>query len=110
MLIATLREVTKPAYLMANRGFRLLPRMAQLVDGHLFESFSVRWTPEGTCEPWPKDILRDHAKLAQDLMQTDLELFALDYCDTPEQEAFSRERALRYGMHAFVSNRELGRL
>ena len=110
MLIATLRETTRPAYLMANRGFRLLPRLAHLVDGHLFESFSVRWTPEGTHEAWPREILQDHAQIAENLLQTDLELFALDYCDTPELEAFARERALRYGMHSFISNRELGRV
>jgi hypothetical protein len=110
MLIATLRETTRPAYLMANRGFRLLPRMTSLVDGHLFESFSVRWTPQGTYQAWPKETLHDHAQIAENLLQTDLELFALDYCDTPELEAFARERARRYGMHSFISNRELGRL
>ncbi|MCL6527622.1 MAG: endo alpha-1,4 polygalactosaminidase [Thermaceae bacterium] len=110
MLVALLREATAPAYLMANRGFTLMPRLVEFVDGHLFESFSAAWTREGRYEAWPPPILEDHARLAQELIQTDLELFALDYADTPALEAFARRRARQFGLHPFVSDKALSRI
>lgn len=110
MLVAALREETHPAYLLANRGFTLLPRLAEFVDGHLFESFSVAWTRSGTYEAWPHQILEDHARLAQNLLQTDLDLYALDYADTPDLEAFARHRAVQFGLEPFVSDKALSRI
>lgn len=110
MLVALLREETRPAYLMANRGFTLMPRLAEFVDGHLFESFSVAWTKEGRYEAWSQTILEDHARLARELVQTDLELFALDYADTPALEAFARHRARQFGLQPFISDKALSRI
>ncbi|CAM3696886.1 hypothetical protein [Deinococcus frigens] len=41
----TLRTAFPGATLMANRGFGLLPGLARLVDGVLFEGFSTTHTP-----------------------------------------------------------------
>nr|BFE73233.1 hypothetical protein GCM10020092_065340 [Actinoplanes digitatis] len=51
-LVAAIRTEAKPGYLLANRGFGMLPQLAELVDGVVFESFSARWTEEGYA-PWP---------------------------------------------------------
>lgn len=110
MLVAHLREQTRPAYLMANRGFTLMPRLAEFVDAHLFESFSVAWTREGTYQAWPQTVLEDHARLAEQLVQTDLELFALDYADTPDLEAFAYHRAHQFGLQLFISDKALSKV
>ncbi len=109
-LLAQLRQATHPAYLMANRGFPLLPGLAEFVDGHLFESFSVAWTRSGNCEAWPQTTLEVHDHFARELQQTNLELFALDYADTPELEAFAQQRAQQFGMKHFISDKALSKV
>jgi polysaccharide biosynthesis protein PelA len=108
-LVAAIQEEAKPAYLLANRGFGLLPRLTELVDGILFESFSVRWTDDGYA-PWPADVLENHAQIAEQLLQFDLDLYALDYADTPGLADFARRRAHQFGLQIFVSDRALSRI
>ncbi|MGV9309225.1 hypothetical protein ACWENQ_01150 [Nonomuraea sp. NPDC004354] len=108
-LIAAIREEAGPDYLLANRGFGLLPRMAELVDGILFESFSARWVDEHSYAPWPDDVLEVHAAVAERLLEHDLDLYALDYADTDELADFAHRRATEYGMLCFVSDRVLSR-
>jgi len=109
-LVALLREETYPAYLLANRGFGLLPRLGDLVDGVLFESFSARWIPGGGYAPWSPDTLEVHAEYAERLLQLDVDVFALDYADTVELAEFARLRARQFGMPCFVSDRTLSLL
>ncbi|MET9341418.1 hypothetical protein [Nonomuraea sp. NPDC003804] len=108
-LIAAIRQEAGPDYLLANRGFGLLPRMAELVDGILFESFSARWVDEHSYAPWPDDVLEVHAAVAERLLEHDLDLYALDYADTDELADFAHRRATEYGMLCFVSDRVLSR-
>ncbi|GAA3474496.1 hypothetical protein [Nonomuraea roseola] len=108
-LIAAIREEAGPDYLLANRGFALLPRVAELVDGVLFESFSARWVDTETYAPWPDDVLEVHATVAEHLLEYDLDLYALDYADTAELADFAHRRAAEYGMLCFVSDRVLSR-
>jgi len=108
-LVAALREQSGSAYLLANRGFALLPALAEFVNGVVFESFSVRWVTEGYA-PWPTDILEGHAKVAEQLLAFDLDLYALDYADDPAMAAFARRRAGQFGMSCFVSDRALSRI
>jgi len=108
-LVAALREQSGSAYLLANRGFALLPALAKFVNGVVFESFSVRWVGESYA-PWPPDILEGHAKVAEQLLAFDLDLYALDYADGPAMAAFARRRAGQFGMSCFVSDRSLSRL
>ncbi|GAA2394797.1 hypothetical protein [Dactylosporangium salmoneum] len=105
-LVAALRKVAGRAYILANRGFGMLPQMAEHVDGILFESFSARWT-DGGYGPWPPDILEGHARVAEELPRYDLDLYALDYADTPGLADFARRRAALFGMHCVVSDRAL---
>lgn len=105
-LVAALREVAGPRYVLANRGFGMLPELAGHVDGILFESFSARWTDDGYA-PWPADILEGHARVAEDLPRYGLDLFALDYADTPGLADFAIRRAALFGMHCVVSDRAL---
>ncbi len=95
--------------MLANRGFGMLPQLAELVDGVLFESFTVRWTDSGYA-PWPPDVLEQHAKIADRLLEFDLDLYALDYADNEGLAAFATRRARQFGLHCFVSDRALSRL
>ena len=110
-LVCSLREVAGPtAYLLANRGFALLPDLAGPVDGVLFESFSTRWVvPEGYA-PWPTDVLEGHARVAERLLSFDLDLYAVDYADDPALAQFAERRARQFGMASFVSDKLLATL
>lgn len=107
-LIGAIREEAKPAYLLANRGFGMLPRLAELVDGIAFESFTARWT-EHSYAPWPPDVLEFHAQIAEQLLRLELDLYSLDYADTPGLTDFAERRARQFGLQSFVSDRALSR-
>ncbi|WP_243710444.1 hypothetical protein [Micromonospora sp. KC213] len=107
-LIAAVREEARPAYLLANRGFGMLPRLAELVDGIVFESFSARWTDDGYA-PWPPDVLEFHAQIAEQLLRLELDLYSLDYADSPGLSDFAERRARQFGLQSFVSDRALSR-
>lgn len=108
-LVAAIRAEAKPAYMLANRGFGMLPRLAELVDGVVFESFSARWTDEGYAA-WPADVLEFHAQIAEQLLRLQLDLFALDYADTPGLTDFAIRRARQFGMQCVVSDRALSQV
>jgi hypothetical protein len=108
-LVAAIREEAKPEYVIANRGFGLLPRLAEFVDGILFESFSARWL-EGGYAAWSPEILEVHAQIAEQLLQFNLDLYALDYADSPGLADFARRRAHQFGLHSFISDRALSRI
>lgn len=108
-LVAAVRAEAGAAYLLANRGFGMLPRLAELVDGVVFESFSARWTDEGYA-PWPPDVLEFHAQIAEQLLQLELDLYALDYADTPGLTDFAIRRARQFGMQCVVSDRALSKV
>ncbi|MFI0423436.1 hypothetical protein C1I98_17755 [Spongiactinospora gelatinilytica] len=109
-LIAAVKEEAGPDYLLANRGFGLLPELADLVDGILFESFSARWVNTDGYARWPDDVLEVHASVAERLLGLDVDLYALDYADSDELADFARRRAGEYGMLCFVSDRVLSRI
>jgi polysaccharide biosynthesis protein PelA len=108
-LVAAIREEARPAYLLANRGFGMLPRLAELVDGVVFESFTARWVDDGYA-PWPPDVLEFHAQIAERLLQLELDLYALDYADTPGLTEFAVRRASQFGLRCVVSDRALSRV
>jgi hypothetical protein len=111
-LVAAVREEARPGYLLANRGFGLLPRLADLVDGVLFESFSVRWLAGGYAA-WPPEVLEVHAAIAEHLLTYDLDLYALDYADAADSLGladFAERRAGLFCLHSFVSDRSLSRV
>jgi hypothetical protein len=108
-LVAAIRTEAEPAYLLANRGFGMLHRLAELVDGVVFESFSARWTDEGYAS-WPPDVLEFHAQIAEQLLRLQLDLYALDYADTPGLTDFAIRRARQFGMQCVISDRALSRV
>jgi polysaccharide biosynthesis protein PelA len=108
-LIATLRELAGTAYILANRGFAMLPRLVELVDGVLFESFSVRWVENGYA-PWPPDVLESHAQIAEQLLEFDIDLYALDYAESEGLATFAARRARQFSLHSFVSDRALSQV
>lgn len=108
-LVATLRRDNPDSYLLANRGFALLPELTRHVNGVLFESFTTRWTEDGY-EPWPADVLETHARIAEDLATHGIDLYALDYADRQGQIDFATRRAEQFGLSSFVSDRALSRL
>jgi hypothetical protein len=108
-LVATIRAEAGDGYLLANRGFGMLPQLAELVDGVVFESFSARWTEEGYAS-WPADVLEFHAQIAEQLLRLQLDLYALDYADTPGLTDFAVRRARQFGMQCVVSDRALSRV
>ncbi|GAA4514306.1 MULTISPECIES: endo alpha-1,4 polygalactosaminidase [Nonomuraea] len=110
LLIAAVQEEARPGYLLANRGFGLLPELADLVDGVLFESFSARWVDTESYAPWPDDVLEAHATVAERLLGLGLDLYALDYADSDELTDFACRRAREFGMLCFVSDRVLSRI
>lgn len=108
-LVGAIRSVAGSKYVLANRGFGMLPQLGELVDGVVFESFSARWTDEGYA-PWPADVLEFHAQIAEQLLQLEVDLYALDYADTPGLTDFAIRRAHQFGMQCVVSDRALSRV
>jgi hypothetical protein len=108
-LIRELRTVLDPRFLLANRGFRLLPESAEFVNAYLFESFSTAWQGEGYRALTPEELRATTAQ-AHALQATNRELYSLDYADTPELIAFAMARARTHGFHPLTSNRLLTRL
>jgi hypothetical protein len=55
-------------------------------------------------------VLEHHAQIAERLLELDLDLFALDYADSPGLTDFAHRRARLFALHSFVSDRALSRL
>jgi hypothetical protein len=108
-LITTLRALPRSGYVMANRGFAMLPELAAVVDGILFESFSTCWTADGYAR-WPDDVLDYHGGIAAQLHVLGVDVVALDYAETGDLAEFARARAARYVMPCFVSNKLLSQV
>ena len=84
--------------LLANRGFALLPELAEWVDGVVFEAFSCSWLPGGGCAPVAPAELQRNVVLARLVQAAGVPLHALDYVDRPQLEAFARHRAELHGL------------
>lgn len=109
-LVAALRSVAPEGYLLANRGFSLLPELAEHVDGLLFEAFSSTWQADGGTKALsPADLLINTERV-RNCESLGLDLYALDYADTPSLTAFARSRAASHHLNSLISNRDLTRL
>ncbi len=109
-LVADLRRLAPRGYLLANRGFSLLPELAEYLDGVLFEAFSSTWQTDGTTGALPEGDLKINADRVSKLKTLGLDLYALDYVDTPALEAITRDRAQANGLVPLISNRNLTKL
>ena len=113
-LIASLQSNFKTAYLLANRGFSLLPELLPFVNGILFEAFSTRWSVnelgKTIYEPLPTRDLEINTDRAKTLCDKDLDFYALDYADSLELTNFAKSRAKNHGLISIISNRYITRI
>jgi polysaccharide biosynthesis protein PelA len=106
-LVGDARAQTRGRYLMANRGFALLPELADRVDGFLFEAFSTTWE-DGYRPLAPLELLENVEWLAR-LRASGRPVYGLDYAETAPLAAFARARAATHALPLQVSNRDLDR-
>ena len=104
-LLQRIRLTFPDLYLIANRGFSLLDKMAPLVDALLFESYSS-YHQGNVCWPWP---IQDHAWLeiqAARLRATGLPILALDYANLDQVALinYAHGRARAAGFIPYVTN------
>lgn len=129
-LVRLVRQWAGPRYLLTNRGVGLLHRLRGTVNGVLIESFSTTWQassgqfsasqpgadqsstdqsstgPEGY-RACTKPELDYTLHLLEQVRRLGLEVYALDYADTPQLRRFALRRAASLGVSTFISNREL---
>jgi polysaccharide biosynthesis protein PelA len=108
-LIHEVRGLIGDGYLLANRGLELLARLhgpvASPVNGVLIEGYSCTWE-DGYRAYSGHELVYTAALLAQ-ARALGLEVYALDYANTPALAAFAQQRAAQSGVSTFVTNREL---
>jgi polysaccharide biosynthesis protein PelA len=117
-LIVKLRSKFPQIALVLNRGFKVLSRVAPIVDGALFEGLSTTWQMQS-------DGTVKYSKLENPMKVANLEVaisivtwaerygfacWALDYEDNPELKAFAQHNAKKLGFVSFTSNWQLLRV
>jgi polysaccharide biosynthesis protein PelA len=117
-LIIKLRARFPNIALVVNRGFRVLSRVAPIVDGALFEGLSTTWQMQSSGNP-------TYLRLENPMKAANLEVaaamvswaerygfacWALDYEDNPELKAFAQREAKALGFVSFTSNWQLLRI
>jgi polysaccharide biosynthesis protein PelA len=108
-IVRRLRLETNATYILANRGFGLLPALGLWVDGLLFESFSVRWgSPTSEILPEAEQLQND--QLVDKSWQYGLDMYSLDYADTRELKEFARKRAKQHGLVPSFGNKDLSQI
>ncbi len=103
--VRSLRKCFPAAYLLANRGFDLLPELGRAVNGVLIESFTTSWE-DGYRELRPDELAYTGAMLER-VRAHNLDVFALDYALRPHHRRAATQRARALGVPNFVSVREL---
>ncbi|WP_420594396.1 endo alpha-1,4 polygalactosaminidase [Deinococcus sp.] len=104
-LIRAVRQWAGPRYLLANRGVSLLGRLRGTLNGVLIEGCSTTW--EGGYRRYIRHELDYTEALVRQVQRFKLEVYALDYANSPELRRFAVRRAAKLGIPTFVSNREL---
>ncbi|BBN96806.1 hypothetical protein DEIGR_200083 [Deinococcus grandis] len=104
-LVRQVRQWAGPCYLMANRGFGLLPRLGGTINGVLIEALSTTWA-DGY-RMYERHELEYTAALVAQARRLHLEVYGLDYAVTTRARRFALRRAEALGVPTFVSNREL---
>ncbi|GAA4013686.1 hypothetical protein GCM10022631_26700 [Deinococcus rubellus] len=104
-LVRLVRKWAGPRYLLVNRASGLLHRLRGTVNGVLIESCFTSWA--GGYHAYTKSELEYTALLVEQARRFKLEVYALDYADTPNLRRFALRRAAALGLPIFVSNREL---
>jgi polysaccharide biosynthesis protein PelA len=117
-LIIKLRATFPPIALVLNRGFRVLSRVAPIVDGALFEGLSTTWQMQKSGKP--KYLRLDSSMKAANLAVAKTMVswsehygfacWALDYEESSELRAFAQREAKKLGFISFTSNWQLLRM
>ena len=55
-------------------------------------------------------VAQGHAQIAEQLLQLEMDLYALDYADSPGLTEFAMRRAGQFGLQCVVSDRALSRV
>lgn len=98
------------SYVIANRGFALMPELTSLIDATVFEGFTTRWTQDGKNEVMSTPDLHWSASKARELAKQNIDRYSLDYCHSDNKlqlEQFAIDRANYYGLIPLISNRSL---
>jgi polysaccharide biosynthesis protein PelA len=117
-LVMRLRATFPQIALVLNRGFKVLSRVAPIVDGALFEGLSTTWKMQS-------DGKVKYFKLENPMKAANLEVavsivswaerygfarWALDYVDSQELKVFAQQQAKTLGFVSFTSNWQLLRV
>ncbi|WP_185974595.1 endo alpha-1,4 polygalactosaminidase [Deinococcus detaillensis] len=104
-LVRLVRKWAGPRYLMVNRASGLLHRLRGTVNGVLIESCFTSWA--GGYHAYSKSELEYTALLVEQARRFNLDVYALDYADTPNLRRFALRRAAALNLPIFITNREL---
>ncbi|WP_293913035.1 endo alpha-1,4 polygalactosaminidase [Deinococcus sp.] len=104
-LMRLVRRWSGPGYLLANRGLGLLERLRGTINGVLIEACSTTWAPE--YRAYSRQELDYTERLVRQARRLKLELYALDYADSPRLRRFALRRAAALGLPTFVTSRDL---
>jgi polysaccharide biosynthesis protein PelA len=114
-LIVQLRATFPQIALVLNRGFRVLSRVAPIVDGALFEGLSTTWKmlPDGNVkyQKLEKPMRVANHQVAVSIVtwakKYGFACWALDYADTPAMQTYAKHEAETLGFISFTSNWQL---
>lgn len=105
-LVRLIRAMYPQVWLVANRGFSILPQLLPLLDGVMFEAMSSRYE-NGRYLPWSGRDLQwiDTQATWLQTYSNGRALFALDYADPADTSLrqLAQERAARFQFLSFVT-------
>jgi uncharacterized protein (TIGR01370 family) len=113
-LVHAIRSERPGMKLIMNRGYALLPRLADSLDGLIAESLLTRPDPKTGGANWVKseEVAQQLALIQPAARERSLPIFSLDYWRPEDKstikEIYKRERAL--GHHPYVSTPLLDRI
>lgn len=101
--------------IMLNRGFEILPQVANEIDMVLAESIYTEYNKKKkTYELAPKEEYEKHVKILKEAQKTNpkLEVYTLDYWDVKDSEGMKKiyQVQRKQGFIPYVSTRELNKL
>lgn len=117
-LIMKLRARFPNIALVLNRGFRVLSRVAPIVDGALFEGLSTTWQMQKSGKPkylkLEKSMKAANREVAASMLSWaehyGFACWALDYEDNAELKTYAQREAKKLGFISFTSNWQLLRI
>lgn len=112
-LIKEIRKSFPGIYLVANRGFELVPHLSDTIDAVMFESFTLRSAGENVHEVYDRNDLswtnEIYAEKLAPFMKNGGLVLSLDYAESSETEIIdiAWSRSLDYGFLPYISRSDL---